>query len=102
MPKKGDRPMVRTSDDQHASFQPKKSAEASDEAGNWSLHRWQVSFRSGKDWYPIGEFIALDATMAIEQAVEIFGPGEVYQAEIISWDAGPLPRVNTPRQRGAS
>jgi hypothetical protein len=66
-----------------------------DAAGDWTLHRWHVSYRSGADWYPVGQFVALDAAGAIERAVEVFGPGAEYQAEEIPWDAAPLFRKNS-------
>jgi hypothetical protein len=57
-----------------------------------SLHRWLVSFASGPGWYPVGEFVALDAQAGIGRAIEIFGSASDYQAEEIPWDAAPLPR----------
>jgi hypothetical protein len=66
----------------------KKSAAQLD----WTLHRWHVSFRSGAGWYGIGEFVALTAAAAIERAIDIFGPAEDAKAELIPWDAAPLPR----------
>jgi hypothetical protein len=57
-----------------------------------SLHRWLVSFASGPGWYPVGEFVALDAQAAIDRAVEVFGTASDYRAEEIPWDAAPLPR----------
>jgi hypothetical protein len=54
------------------------------------LSRWRVSFASGAGWYPVGEFLALDAATAIERAIEVFGPGVGYQAEEVPWDAAPL------------
>jgi hypothetical protein len=71
------------------------------ESGDWQLHRWQVSFRSGASWYSIGEFVALDAAGAIERAVAVFGPGEEHKAEEIPWDAAPLPRMNPAATRAA-
>jgi hypothetical protein len=62
------------------------------------LRRWLVSFASGREWYPVGEFVALDAASAIDRAIEIFGPAADYQAEEIPWDAAPLPRPK-PRQK---
>ena len=56
------------------------------------LHRWLVSFASGPGWYPVGEFVALDAQAAIDRAVEVFGTASDYRAEEIPWDAAPLPR----------
>jgi len=58
-----------------------------------TLRRWQVSFRSGKAWYAVGEFVALEAAAAIARAVQIFGPAEECRADEIPWDAAPLPRV---------
>jgi hypothetical protein len=58
------------------------------------LSRWLVSFTSESGWYPVGEFIALDAATAIERAVEVFGPGAAHQAEQIPWDAAPLSKAN--------
>jgi hypothetical protein len=58
-----------------------------------TLHRWHVSFRSGKRWYGIGEFVAVTAEAAIERAIEIFGPVDVAKADQIPWDAAPLPRL---------
>jgi hypothetical protein len=51
-----------------------------------------VTFRSGNDRYPVGEYIAADAADAIQRAVEVLGPGEDYRAEKIPWDAAPLSR----------
>ena len=60
--------------------------------GAVSLHRWLVSFASGQGWYPVGEFVALDAQAAIDRAVEVFGTASDYRAEEIPWDAAPLPK----------
>jgi hypothetical protein len=57
-----------------------------------SLRRWLVSFASGPGWYPVGEFVALDAQAAIDRAVEVFGAASGYRAEAIPWDAAPLPK----------
>jgi hypothetical protein len=57
--------------------------------------RWLVCFASGSSWFPVGEFIALDAAAAIERAIDVFGPGAAYQAEKIPWDAAPLSRAKT-------
>jgi hypothetical protein len=54
------------------------------------LCRWLVSFATESGWYPVGEYLALDAAAAIKRAVEIFGPGAGYQAEKLPWDAAPL------------
>ena len=59
------------------------------------LRRWQVYFSSGQKWYPVGEYVALDATTAIERAISIFGAGAGYRAEEIPWDACPLPRLRS-------
>jgi hypothetical protein len=70
-------------------------------AGNnaCQLGRWLVSFATESDWYPVGEFLALNATAAIERAVEIFGPGAAHRAEEIPWDAAPLSKANLPTVR---
>ena len=60
------------------------------------LSRWLVSFATETGWYPVGEFIALDAAAAIERATEVLGPGLGYQAEEIPWDAAPLSRAVQP------
>jgi hypothetical protein len=60
------------------------------------LSRWLVSFATETGWYPVGEFIALDATTAIERATDVFGPGLGYHAEEIPWDAAPLSRAVRP------
>jgi hypothetical protein len=57
-----------------------------------SLRRWLVSFASGPGWYPVGEFVALNAQAAIDRAIEVFGTAPDYRAEEIPWDAAPLPR----------
>jgi hypothetical protein len=51
-----------------------------------------VTFRSGPDRYPVGEYVATDEAAAIRQAIEVLGPGEDYLAEKIPWDAAPLSR----------
>jgi hypothetical protein len=60
------------------------------------LRRWLVSFSSGREWYTVGEFVALDASSAVERAIDVFGGATDYQAEQIPWDAAPLRR---PRPR---
>ena len=65
------------------------------------LRRWLVSFASGRAWYPVGEFAALDAAGAIDRAVDIFGAATNYQTEEIPWDAAPL-RGPRPREKKAS
>jgi hypothetical protein len=57
------------------------------------LRRWLVSFASGGEWYPVGEYVALDATSAIEQAIAVFGAAVGYQAEEMPWDAARLVHV---------
>src|SRR5262249_50718629 len=64
-----------------------------------NLRRWLVSFSSGREWYPVGEFVALDATSAIDRAVEIFGAVSGYQAEEIPWAAAPLLRPQAAAYR---
>ena len=64
----------------------------SHDAYAFQLRRWLVSFASGQGWYPVGEFVALDAQAAIDRAVEVFGTASGYRAEEIPWDAAPLPR----------
>ena len=64
----------------------------SHDAYAFQLRRWLVSFASGPGWYPVGEFVALDAQAAIDRAVEVFGTASDYRAEEIPWDAAPLPR----------
>ena len=59
---------------------------------DFRLRRWLVSFASGPGWYPVGEYVALDAQAAIDRAVEVFGTASDYRAEEIPWDAAPLPR----------
>jgi hypothetical protein len=49
----------------------------------YRLSRWLVEFVTESGWYPVGEFIALDAASAIERAVDVFGPGAAYRAEKI-------------------
>ena len=60
------------------------------DAARCSVTRWLVSFASGGGWYPVGEFIAADATAAIERAIEVLGSGAGYQAEVIPWGAAPF------------
>jgi len=57
------------------------------------LFRWLVSCDSGAGWYPVGEFLAVNADAAIERAIEVFGPGGAHQAELIPWDAAPLSKA---------
>jgi hypothetical protein len=52
------------------------------------LHRWLVYFASGSDWSRVGEFVATDATAAVERAKDVFGEASAYRAEHIPWDFG--------------
>ena len=63
------------------------------ERDDFRLSRWLVSFASGREWYPVGEFVALDAQAAIDRAVEVLGAASDYRAEEIPWDAAPLPAL---------
>jgi hypothetical protein len=96
---KGGINVTNNADDPRARIAPETPPATSlpDEAAEFKLRRWYVSYRSGSSWYPVGEFVALDAATAIERAVEIFGPGEQYQAEEIPWDAAPLSRTKPTR-----
>ena len=69
-----------------------KTYTAGSDEHDWRLHRWMVTFRSGTDRYPVGEYVAVDEAAAIRQAIEVLGPGEDYLAEKIPWDAAPLSR----------
>jgi hypothetical protein len=73
-------------------FPEKRSHVMSPDADGFRLRRWLVSFSSGREWYPVGEFTALDAQAAIDRAVEVFGTASDYRAEEVPWDAAPLPR----------
>jgi hypothetical protein len=57
------------------------------------IRRWLVHFRSGSEWYAVGEFLALNGHNAIERAIEVLGEGAGYRAEEIPWEAAPLCRV---------
>jgi hypothetical protein len=57
-----------------------------------NIGRWLVDFRSGEDWYRVGEFIALTEAAAIEQAIDVFGTATAYRAEEIPWNTAPLPQ----------
>jgi hypothetical protein len=73
-------------------FPEQRGRVMSSDGGDFHLRRWLVSFASGREWYPVGEYVALDAKAAIERAIDVFGPAADYQAEEIPWDAAPLPR----------
>lgn len=73
-----------------------ESKQTPDDDVHCRLSRWLVSFDSGSGCYPVGEFLALKATAAIERAIEVFGPGCVAQAEEIPWDAAPLCKADRP------
>ena len=64
----------------------------------FQLRRWLVSFASGREWYQVGEYVAVDSQAAVDRAVEIFGSASDYRAEEIPWDAAPLPRPR-PREK---
>jgi hypothetical protein len=64
-----------------------------------SLRHWLVSFASGREWYPVGEYVALDAQAAIERAIDVFGLAAGYQAEEIPWDAAPLLKLRPAGSR---
>ena len=57
------------------------------------LRRWLVSFVSGRGWYAVGEYVALDAQAAIDRAVEVFGAASDYRADEIPCDAAPLVKL---------
>jgi|SRR6516164_1439300 hypothetical protein len=63
-----------------------------------STGRWLVSFASGPGWYPVGEFVALDAQAAIERAVEVLGTASDYRAEGQSKGTRLIPSGYFPRQ----
>jgi hypothetical protein len=75
---------------------------STDSETSFKLSRWLVTFSSGRDWYPVGEYVAVSATSAIERAIAVFGSAADYRAEVIPWDASPLPRmpIATVRQPG--
>ena len=73
-------------------FPEPRSAVISSDGEDFRLHHWLVSFASGPGWYPVGEYVALDAQAAIDRAVEVFGTASGYRAKEIPWDAAPLPR----------
>ena len=78
-----------------------RSQVATDGGENAKLRRWQVSFASGRGWYPVGEFVALDAKSAIDRAIDIFGSAADYLAEEIPWDAAPFHQAKkSPRVQG--
>lgn len=95
--------MTSMSDDRRETVHMEISDETRNQADatDWKMRRWLVSFRSGTSWYCVGEFIALDAAVAIERAIAVFGPAEEHGAEEIPWGVAPLPRLN-PAARRAS
>jgi hypothetical protein len=92
-PIEGGANMVSEFDNTPASIPAGNLPPAPDANTDWRVRRWHVSFRSGEGWYPVGEFLAHDAATAIDRAVEVFGPGEQYQAEEIPWDAAPFSKI---------
>jgi hypothetical protein len=66
---------------------------STDSETRFKLSRWLVAFSSGREWYPVGEYVAVSATSAIERAIAVFGCAADYRAEEIPWDAAPLPRM---------
>ena len=80
-------------------FPMQRSQVMSHDADAFRLHRWLVSFASGQEWYPVGEYVAVDSQAAIDRAIEIFGPACDYRAEEIPWDAAPLPRPRPPEKK---
>ena len=75
----------------------------SDTAHEFKLARWLVYFASGEKWYQVGEFVATDASSAIERAVAVFGEASAYRAEEIPWDTAPLWKPNSlPTRSGIS
>src|SRR5262245_5705654 len=74
---------------------PTRSPESKADADlDFRLSRWLVYFASGETWYRVGEFVAADASSAIERAVAVFGEASSYRAEEIPWDAAPLWKPN--------
>jgi hypothetical protein len=73
--------------------QPDERQEHSEPGQDCRLRRWLVHFRSGTEWYTVGEFLGLDAPAAIARAIEVLGEGAGYRAEAIPWDAAPLCRL---------
>jgi hypothetical protein len=73
-------------------FPEQRGGDMSCDGEDFRLRRWLVSFASGPGWYPVGEFVALDAQAAIGRAVEVFGTASDYRAEEIPWDAAPVPK----------
>ena len=45
----------------------------SHDADAFRLHRWLVSFASGQEWYPVGEYVAVDAQAAIDRPSKFSG-----------------------------
>jgi hypothetical protein len=80
-------------------FPMQRSQVMSHDADAFRLHRWLVSFASGQEWYPVGEYVAVNAGSAIDRAVEVFGTASEYRAEEIPWDTAPLVRLNPSARR---
>jgi hypothetical protein len=64
-------------------FAEQRSHVMSHDADAIHLRRWLVA--SGPEWYPVGEYVSVEAQAAIERAVDVFGAAS-------DWDAAPLPR----------
>jgi hypothetical protein len=79
-----------------ASGRPGERQEQVVPGDNCRLRRWLVHFRSGAEWYAVGEFLALDGDAAIARAIDVLGEGAGYRAEEIPWDAAPLCRLQLP------
>jgi hypothetical protein len=57
---------------------------------SFKLSRWLVHFRSGDEWYSVGEYVAPSSERAIERAIDVLGNAAAYRADQIPWDAAPL------------
>jgi hypothetical protein len=83
-----------------ASTQQTRTSNESHGSEELKLRRWQVSFSSGKEWYSVGEFVALDAKSAIDRAIDVLGSAADYLAEELPWDAAPFHEaMRAPRLR---
>jgi hypothetical protein len=63
----------------------------------FKLSRWLVHFRSGDEWYSVGEYVAPSSERAIERAIDVLGNAAEHRAEQIPWDAAPLSKCPTLR-----